>query len=124
MQPITFEELKGDTPGEGESGPGTGGDDFLGKINNIVTGVNRLFDSYIQLQERLKGQPGTALGKVAAPAPADQGDVGKVVDQRLLSLVTQTFSNKALNIPLKVLISDHGDLSMVEAMEKMAKEGE
>ena len=123
MQPFTFEDLQGNTPGEGKQiATSSGGEDFLGKINSIVTGVNRLFDSYIQLQERLKGQPGTAIGKVAPPA--DQGDVVKLVDQRLLSLVTQTFANKALNIPIKELISDYGELTMVEAMEKAATEGE
>lgn len=123
---LTLDQLKGIVPGEGERiAAAAGGDDILGKVNSIITGINAIFENVQRFQGNIKAQspggPGADQGK---GPPADQGDILKVVDQRLLHLVAQTFANKALNIPIKALISDYGDLTIVEAMEKAAKEGE
>lgn len=103
-----------------------GGGDFLAKLNSIITGINLLFENYQRVKTNISGQPGADQdqGKLIAGAPAVQGDTLKIVDQRLLYLVTQTFANKALNMPLNRLIVEYGEMSIVQAMEKAEKEGE
>jgi len=121
MEPLSLEQLKGNAgPGEGIAG----GDDFLAKINSIITGINTLFQNYQRLKGNVNAQSQVAPKGGNADIAPGQENVLKIVDQRLLHLVAQTFSNKALNIPLNELIHDYGDLSVVQAMEKAAKRGE
>lgn len=125
--PLTFNQLQG-IPDEGAITGSSGDDDFLGKINNIITGINTLFVNYQQLRGNISAQSpgnprGTQDGKPSTGMALLPDQVLKIVDQRLWQLVTKTFSNQVFNMPINQLIKEYGDQTIVQAMEGFAKEG-
>jgi len=125
---LTLENLRGDEDPRiaGDAGV-AGGEDFMGKLNSIITGINTLFENYDRMRKNVNALPkGQGNGKVmdneALPG-VDSQAILKAVDQQLLQFITKMFSNQVFTMPLNELISEFGDLSIVQAMEKFAKEG-
>ena len=124
---LTFKQLQDGQVNEvGELD--TGGDDFLTKFNNVITGINALLINY----ERLRGNINIRSGGPDHPGVEDpvsnrlsminEKDVLKVVDQRLFQLVTTTFQNKFFNVKLSDLAENYGDQTITQLMESFAKE--
>jgi len=118
---LTFENLRGEDDPRIAGGAGVaGGEDFLEKINSIITGINTLFTNY----ERLRQNVGTQHRE---KEPGSQGDnpgpgldsqaILKAVDQKMLEVITKLFANQVFNIPINQLVADYGDKTVVEAME-------
>lgn len=126
--PLTLNQLRG-IPDEDESIATPGGDDdFLGKINNIITGINTLFVNYQQLRGNISAQSqgehaADQDGKPLIGAPLDQAAILKAVDGKMLEVITKMFANQVFNMPINQLIGEYGDKTVVEAMEGFAKEG-
>lgn len=128
---LTFKQLQ-----EGQSDEGTevveiaGGGDFLTRINNIISGINILFDNYERLRGKVNTQrsgpdhPGVEDREANSASTINKNDVLKIVDQRLFQLVTTTFQNKFFNVKLSDLINDYGDQTVTQLMESFAKEGQ
>jgi len=130
---LTLEQLK-----EGKAVAGaveelaeTGGDDFLGRINNIISGINTLFENYERLKGKIntrprvlgkEGQDNTGTRDLASEPLINEDDVKKIVDQRLFQLITTTFGNKFFNIKLSDLAINYSDKTITELMEGFAKE--
>jgi len=123
---LTLENLRGE--GDPSAGPGAaGGEDFMGKLNSIITGINTLFENYDRMRKNVNALPkgqGNSKGMDNEALPGlDSQAILKAVDQQLLQFITKMFSNQVFTMPLNSLISEFGDLSIVQAMEKFAKEG-
>jgi len=121
---LTLENLRGE--GDPSAGPGAaGGEDFMGKLNSVITGINMLFENYERMRKNVNALPGgnnKVMDNKTLPG-VDSQAILKAVDQQLLQFITKMFSNQVFTMPLNSLISEFGDLSIVQAMEKFAKEG-